>query len=78
MYFLIEYFEENNEVKTHIAGIADTKDDLDIIKKDILEAIIENNIDCFEIIASKNINAINSIKEILKNDNIKIFQTIQK
>jgi hypothetical protein len=73
MYKLIEYYEENGKVKWHLCEFSDTKEKIDRIKEDIAKQLNEVGIETLEVIATKNID---SMKEILKREDIKIFQVI--
>jgi hypothetical protein len=75
MYYLIEYYEENDKVKQHPVDYTET---LEVINKKKLEIAKELNdigIDTLEIIATKNIQG---LKKILKTYSTKIFQVVEK
>lgn len=73
MYSLIEYYEENGVVKSHLVSYCDTQEELDKVKKSILEEFKGTGVEILEVIASKNIQC---LREILKRDDIAIFETI--
>jgi hypothetical protein len=73
MYNLIEYYEENGVVKSHLVSYCDTQEELDEVKKSILEEFKGTGVEILEVIASKNIQC---LREILKRDDIAIFETI--
>lgn len=75
MYNLIEYYEENNNVKYHIVDFADTKEEINKKKTELAKELNDMGIETLEVITTKNIN---SLKEILKEKNTKVFQVIEK
>ena len=75
MYKLIEYYEENGKVKWHLCGFAPTKEKIDDIKDEMAKELNQVGIEALEVIATKNID---SMKEILKREDIKIFQAIKE
>lgn len=74
MYNLIEYYEENDSVKQHLVGFADTKLEIDKIKFEIAKELNDVGIETLEVISTKNIQG---MKGILKRDDIKIFQVVE-
>lgn len=74
MYCLIEYYEENDIVKWHMVDFADTKSEIDINKVELAKELNNMGIETLEVIISKNIN---SMREVLKREDTKIFQVIE-
>lgn len=75
MYKLIEYYEEKGKVKWHLCGFAPTKEKIDATKEEMAKELTQVGIEALEVIATKNID---SMKEILKREDIKIFQVIKE
>lgn len=67
------YYEENDVVKSHLVAYCNTREELDEVKKSIFEEFKGADIEILEVIASKNIQC---LREILKRDDIAIFETI--
>ena len=74
MYSLIEYYEQNDKVKHHLVEYCNKKSEIEEAKIRIAKQLNEAGIETLEVIASRNIN---SLKEILKNENLKIFQVVK-
>jgi len=74
MHNLIEYYEENDKVNWHLVDFADTEEEMDIKKVEIAKDLNDMGIETYEVIASKDVN---SMKEMLKRDGVKIFRVME-
>lgn len=75
MYKLLEYYEKNNIVYTHLSAFAKTEEEIERKKLDIAKGLKEMGIQAYEIFGTKNIQ---SMKKMLKRDNVKIFQVVKQ
>jgi hypothetical protein len=74
MYKLLEYYICEEEIKFHITTMTDTEEKMNEAKDEIAIKLRNMEIEPYEIMFTKNIN---SIKNLLKRENIKVFKVIK-
>ena len=74
MFNLIEYYIEDEVIKSHIVDHADTIEELDVKKIQLAKVLNDGGIRTLEVIATKNRN---SLQQILKEKDTKIFRVVE-
>lgn len=74
MYRLAQYYVYNGDIRYHIAAITDTEEEINKKKIEIAKELNDIGVEALEIIATKNIN---SLREILREIDVQVFQVLK-